>query len=103
MPGGREPDEDGEEEEEEEEEEEVEEEVEEEEPLPIRVGDRFYYTLDARWWSVVKVNKKWPKIQVWPSLSRIDVPVPSLSTHSHSCLCPPRTTTVSIGQPYTTD
>ena len=77
---------------------EVEEEEEEDEgPVPIKVGDKFYCTLSKRWWSVKRANKKWPKIEVWLSLSRIDVPAPPpRSTHSHSCLCPPRTSMVTI-------
>ena len=75
-------DDDDEEEEAEEAEEEEEEEAEEEEADPLRVGATFYCATTSKWWTVKKVNKLWPRIEVWPSLSR---PRTSQTlTHAHA-------------------
>ena len=72
-------------EEEDEEEEEMEvEEMEVEEDF-LCAGATFFCAITNKWWKVTKVNKKWPKIEVWPSLSRLDLP------NSHACTRPRRT------------
>jgi hypothetical protein len=72
------------EEEEEEEEDEEEEEMEVEEDF-LCAGATFFCAITNKWWKVTKVNKRWPKIEVWPSLSRLDLP------NSHACTRPRRT------------
>ena len=76
---------DDDEEEEDEEEEEMEvEEMEVEEDF-LCAGATFFCAITNKWWKVTKVNKRWPKIEVWPSLSRLDLP------NSHACTRPRRT------------